>query len=351
MVAEDADTGRYWSRLPILPGMNNGETIPDRTTSMPRFACNPLGSLAKSFAVALLACIATANARAQDVRSVSTRAVPDSSFSGPSYPEMLRSAFVAGSVTTRFVVDAAGRVDMGSLRVVSSDNSLFTSAVRQALQNWPFQPALRLGRPALDTLQMTFDFEMPRDKALQPFEASLISLSTPTSGAWKAVIGGPLHEPQFSSDPAALRAAGLSALDTLLASIAPTDLMMSTRIACVALSKDEATAEPDMMILAQLARSRVAVVVHARCPRNFGSPICVLRIGEDKCRPDPAGEDPRRITLGRVRVWGDRALVEVEMSFSTVADFYSCFAVRDPSYKFGWRARCEVTATRVSTIR
>ena len=80
----------------------------------------------------------------------------------PRYPEALRSAGIEGSVTALFVVDAAGRVEEGSVRFVRSDNRLFEEAVRSALGRMRFIPAEVGGAKARQLVQMPFVFTLSR---------------------------------------------------------------------------------------------------------------------------------------------------------------------------------------------
>src|SRR5439155_23731610 len=60
---------------------------------------------------------------------------------GPRYPDMLRSANVEGEVLAQFVVDADGRAEMNTFKVLKSSHDLFTNAVKAALVNMRFYPA------------------------------------------------------------------------------------------------------------------------------------------------------------------------------------------------------------------
>jgi protein TonB len=76
----------------------------------------------------------------------------------PRYPEMLRSAGIAGTVLAEFVVDTTGRVESGSFRVIESDHEQFTQAVRQALPRMRFYPAEIGGRKVKQLVQQPFVF-------------------------------------------------------------------------------------------------------------------------------------------------------------------------------------------------
>src|SRR5262249_19645076 len=60
----------------------------------------------------------------------------------PRFPEvLLRSGRREGQVVVRFVVNELGSVDVASMIVEQSDHELFTSAVREILPRFRFEPA------------------------------------------------------------------------------------------------------------------------------------------------------------------------------------------------------------------
>lgn len=78
----------------------------------------------------------------------------------PRYPDMLRAAGIEGTVIVQFAVDTAGRVDMNSVKVLSSTHELFAAAVRDALGRFRFKPAEADGRRLTALAQMPFDFRL-----------------------------------------------------------------------------------------------------------------------------------------------------------------------------------------------
>ncbi len=80
----------------------------------------------------------------------------------PRYPELLRAAGVAGEVLAQFVVDTAGRVEAGSLRVVHSTHPLFTQAVERAIGSARFVPAEANGQRVRQLVQRPFAFAIAR---------------------------------------------------------------------------------------------------------------------------------------------------------------------------------------------
>ena len=80
----------------------------------------------------------------------------------PRYPETLRAAGVEGRVVALFVVSERGLVEERSIRILSSDNSLFEAAVRSALARMRFAPAEIAGKKVRQLVQMPFLFTLSR---------------------------------------------------------------------------------------------------------------------------------------------------------------------------------------------
>lgn len=78
----------------------------------------------------------------------------------PSYPEVLRSSGVEGSVQAQFVVDTTGRA--AEIKILSSTNDLFSAAVRSALPRMRFYPAEVGGRKVKQLVQQPFQFAITK---------------------------------------------------------------------------------------------------------------------------------------------------------------------------------------------
>jgi protein TonB len=78
----------------------------------------------------------------------------------PRYPATLRERGIEGSVTLRFVVDTAGRVEPASVVVVASTHDLFAVAARATLPTLRFTPAAAGGRPVRQLVELPFTFEI-----------------------------------------------------------------------------------------------------------------------------------------------------------------------------------------------
>lgn len=79
---------------------------------------------------------------------------------GPTYPPSLRAAKVEGAVLTQFVVTPNGTVDMSTFKVLNSDDPLFAEAVRVAVADMQFTPALLGGRAVQQLVQQAFQFSL-----------------------------------------------------------------------------------------------------------------------------------------------------------------------------------------------
>jgi TonB family protein len=77
-----------------------------------------------------------------------------------SFPPPLYAARVGGLVIAEFVVDTAGRMEKGTLGIVSSTAPLFTEAVRVALETANYVPAVKGGRHVRQLIQQPFRFDV-----------------------------------------------------------------------------------------------------------------------------------------------------------------------------------------------
>jgi len=80
----------------------------------------------------------------------------------PRYPAALERAGIAGAVTVQFVVDTAGRVEGGSVRVLHATHGDFAAAVEARLKSFRFVPARARGRLVRQLAEQRFQFEVVR---------------------------------------------------------------------------------------------------------------------------------------------------------------------------------------------
>jgi TonB family protein len=85
----------------------------------------------------------------------------------PAYPDSLFRERVSGQVLVEFVVDTSGVVVVESISAISTSHALFTDAVRRALQNARFHPAMRAGQRVRQLVQLPVKFEMPIETTSQ----------------------------------------------------------------------------------------------------------------------------------------------------------------------------------------
>ena len=76
----------------------------------------------------------------------------------PRYPESMRKSGIQGEVLAQFVVDTLGHADMSTFKVLRSTAIEFTNAVRIALPEMSFFPALLENRKVRQLVQMPFNF-------------------------------------------------------------------------------------------------------------------------------------------------------------------------------------------------
>lgn len=80
--------------------------------------------------------------------------------SRPAYPAALSAAHVEGQVLAQFVVDTAGRVEIGTFKVLEATNVVFADAVQAALPGMRFAPAELHGRAVRQVVQQPFVFRL-----------------------------------------------------------------------------------------------------------------------------------------------------------------------------------------------
>lgn len=80
----------------------------------------------------------------------------------PRYPDILRQAGVEGEVMVQFVVDENGMADTSTFKVLKSTHDLFTMAVRKALPDMRYSPALIGGKKVKQVVQQPFGFAIQR---------------------------------------------------------------------------------------------------------------------------------------------------------------------------------------------
>jgi TonB family protein len=75
------------------------------------------------------------------------------------YPSHLRDAGVGGRVVAQFVVSADGRVESGSIRIVSAAHPQLGEQTRRAVADFRFRPAQKGSRNVRQLVQMAIDWQ------------------------------------------------------------------------------------------------------------------------------------------------------------------------------------------------
>jgi TonB family protein len=88
------------------------------------------------------------------------RAVVATRPASPRYPDALRSVNVTGEVHVQYIVDAKGRVEPGSIKVLSATHKLFAEAVRVALLSARYRPAEAGGQAVRQLVEQPFVFKL-----------------------------------------------------------------------------------------------------------------------------------------------------------------------------------------------
>jgi protein TonB len=80
----------------------------------------------------------------------------------PRYPDALKSVGVEGVVQMHFIVGADGRVEPGSIEVISTPHKLFADAVRVSLLNSRYRPAEAGGHAVRQLVEQSFSFRLEK---------------------------------------------------------------------------------------------------------------------------------------------------------------------------------------------
>jgi TonB family protein len=80
----------------------------------------------------------------------------------PRYPESLRNANIDGRVLVRFTVDTLGSVSRESMTILESTHDLFSRAVKDALAQFRFKPAMVGTRKVAAVAEMPFEFRITK---------------------------------------------------------------------------------------------------------------------------------------------------------------------------------------------
>lgn len=123
---------------------------------------SPRGRQPKRQVTAQELALAVQSLRLYTADQVDVAAAPDTAAPvAPMYPDSLLRAGVEGRVLAEFVVDSAGEPEMETFGEVVSTHVRFTDAVRRAVAQARFTPAVVGGRKVRQLVQMPFRFVAP----------------------------------------------------------------------------------------------------------------------------------------------------------------------------------------------
>jgi protein TonB len=80
----------------------------------------------------------------------------------PRFPSALRGVGIEGFARFRFVVDTAGRVELGSIEAISASHEAFAYAVRTTLPRMRFRPGRVDGRAVRQRVELPFAFRITK---------------------------------------------------------------------------------------------------------------------------------------------------------------------------------------------
>ncbi len=80
----------------------------------------------------------------------------------PRYPPVLQQAGISGKVMLEYVVDTTGRVERGSVKILSSTNAQFEAPAREAVEKATFKPARIRGQAVRQLVRQAITFTIGR---------------------------------------------------------------------------------------------------------------------------------------------------------------------------------------------
>jgi protein TonB len=79
----------------------------------------------------------------------------------PTYPPLLQQAGISGAVELQFIIDTLGRVEPGSVKVLSSTHDPFAEAAMNTIVESRFRPGRQRGEPIRQLVRQRVRFEAP----------------------------------------------------------------------------------------------------------------------------------------------------------------------------------------------
>ena len=96
---------------------------------------------------------------------VDSAAVRDPRSAAPSYPADMEAKGIEGLVRARFVIDSTGSIDPSTVKVLETTNESFARAVRAAIPEMRFRPAMMGTKAVRQLAEQEFAFHVVRRDA------------------------------------------------------------------------------------------------------------------------------------------------------------------------------------------
>jgi TonB family protein len=106
------------------------------------------------------------------VLEVDSAVVRDPSSAAPAYPAAMLAKSIQGTVRAQYVVDTLGLVDTTTFKVLETTHEAFTVAVREALPNMRFRPAIVRSHKVRQLVEQPFTFRIQPPVAPPTVQAS-----------------------------------------------------------------------------------------------------------------------------------------------------------------------------------
>lgn len=104
---------------------------------------------------------------------VDSAAVRDPHSAAPAYPPDMEARGVEGVVRVRFVVDSTGLIDISTIKVLETTNESFARAVRAAMPEMRFRPAMMAMHPVRQLSEQNFAFRVQPKRDSTPAKKPL----------------------------------------------------------------------------------------------------------------------------------------------------------------------------------
>jgi TonB family protein len=259
---------------------------------------------------------------------------------GIRFPDMLGSAHVGGEVRLELTVDPDGRVDLPRTAIRSSTHDMFASAVRRAIVDWRFSPALAGGRAVRAHVPVTAVFVTADDTVPTREIAGFVTDSSGlhfTLGRQEVPI-----EPGVVTERGALVSSAVAVLSELIVAA-----RSNPGARCVA-KTDGVEPTLSAAIASGVRASHPEVLRADRCPRTYASMILQLDARGRPVLPPAGAVDPVWLSVNHVRPWAsDHYVMEGFVAQGTGTDHYFCDAHRERDSGV-WRGACKLLGSWVS---